>query len=180
MRQLPTPRLAVRRLANLALGAVLTAMICAPGLALAQASPFLTGASSLQSNILAWLTPVAVILVMVLGGMAMANRLLRLFARRRRRDLRAIEAAARVAEGGRRSFHVQIRGACTPTGGADGFPGRLLSRRRRACAGTSKRDEDRRHLGCRGACARARSSRCRRCDLARIAQNLRRVQVGNG
>jgi type IV secretion system protein VirB2 len=47
-----------------------------PGLAFAQAaSPFLTGATSLQSNILAWLTPVAVILVMVLGGMAMANRM---------------------------------------------------------------------------------------------------------
>jgi len=46
-----------------------------PGPALAQASPFLTGASALQTNILAWLTPVAVILVMVLGGLAMANRL---------------------------------------------------------------------------------------------------------
>lgn len=46
-----------------------------PDLALAQASPFLTGANSLQTNILAWLTPVAIILVMVLGGMAMANRI---------------------------------------------------------------------------------------------------------
>ena len=46
-----------------------------PVLALAQTSPFLTGASALQTNILAWLTPVAVILVMVLGGMAMANRI---------------------------------------------------------------------------------------------------------
>jgi len=47
-----------------------------PGLAFAQAaSPFLTGATSLQTNILAWLTPVAIILVMVLGGMAMANRM---------------------------------------------------------------------------------------------------------
>jgi type IV secretion system protein VirB2 len=46
-----------------------------PGLALAQASPFLTGATSLQTNLLAWLTPVAIILVMVLGGMAMANRM---------------------------------------------------------------------------------------------------------
>ncbi|MDP9090074.1 MAG: TrbC/VirB2 family protein [Pseudomonadota bacterium] len=48
---------------------------CAPETALAQASPFMTGASSLQTNILAWLTPVAIILVMVLGGMAMANRM---------------------------------------------------------------------------------------------------------
>jgi type IV secretion system protein VirB2 len=44
--------------------------------ALAQASsPFMTGATALQSNILAWLTPIAVILVMVLGAMAMANRI---------------------------------------------------------------------------------------------------------
>jgi type IV secretion system protein VirB2 len=48
---------------------------CAPEMAVAQASPFMTGASSLQTNILAWLTPVAIILVMVLGGMAMANRM---------------------------------------------------------------------------------------------------------
>jgi type IV secretion system protein VirB2 len=46
-----------------------------PELAFAQASPFLTGATSLQTNILAWLTPIAIILVMVLGGMAMANRM---------------------------------------------------------------------------------------------------------
>ena len=46
-----------------------------PSMALAQASPFLTGATALQTNILAWLTPVAIILVMVLGGMAMANRM---------------------------------------------------------------------------------------------------------
>jgi len=46
-----------------------------PALCWAQASPFMTGATSLQSNILAWLTPVAIILVMVLGGMAMANRM---------------------------------------------------------------------------------------------------------
>jgi len=38
-------------------------------------SPFLTGATALQSNILAWLTPIAIILVMVLGAMAMANRI---------------------------------------------------------------------------------------------------------
>jgi type IV secretion system protein VirB2 len=41
----------------------------------AQSSPFMTGATALQTNILAWLTPIAVILVMVLGAMAMANRL---------------------------------------------------------------------------------------------------------
>ena len=47
-----------------------------PALAVAQAtSPFMTGANALQTNILAWLTPIAVILVMVLGAMAMANRM---------------------------------------------------------------------------------------------------------
>jgi type IV secretion system protein VirB2 len=53
----------------------LGAALLLPQLALAQASPFLTGANSLQTNILAWLTPVAIILIMVLGGMAMANRI---------------------------------------------------------------------------------------------------------
>ncbi|MGC8518117.1 MAG: TrbC/VirB2 family protein [Steroidobacteraceae bacterium] len=46
-----------------------------PVLAAAQSSPFLTGATALESNILAWLTPIAIILVMVLGAMAMANRI---------------------------------------------------------------------------------------------------------
>jgi type IV secretion system protein VirB2 len=46
-----------------------------PGLANAQTSPFMTGATALQTNILAWLTPIAVILVMALGAMAMANRM---------------------------------------------------------------------------------------------------------
>jgi type IV secretion system protein VirB2 len=76
MRQLPNmPPLAARGLAHLAFVAALVAVTCAPDLALAQASPFMTGATSLQTNILAWLTPVAIILVMVLGGMAMASRL---------------------------------------------------------------------------------------------------------
>jgi type IV secretion system protein VirB2 len=46
-----------------------------PGIAFAQTSPFLTGATALQTNILGWLTPIAIILVMVLGAMAMANRI---------------------------------------------------------------------------------------------------------
>jgi type IV secretion system protein VirB2 len=62
----PVNRIAL--LGALAIGA-------APSWVWAQASPFLTGASSLQTNILAWLTPVAIILVMILGGMAMANRM---------------------------------------------------------------------------------------------------------
>jgi hypothetical protein len=65
-------RLGMRQL-TLPLLVVIT-LIGAPELAMAQASPFLTGATSLQTNLLAWLTPIAVILVMVLGGLAMANR----------------------------------------------------------------------------------------------------------
>lgn len=54
----------------------LTVLAAVPDLAWAQAaSPFMTGASALQTNILAWLTPIAIILVMVLGAMAMANRI---------------------------------------------------------------------------------------------------------
>jgi type IV secretory pathway VirB2 component (pilin) len=41
---------------------------------LAQASPFETGATALQDNILTLLTPVAVILVIALGVAAMVNR----------------------------------------------------------------------------------------------------------
>jgi len=54
---------------------IVVVAMCAPGLCLAQASPFMTGASALQTNILAWLTPIAIILIMALGGMAMANRM---------------------------------------------------------------------------------------------------------
>jgi type IV secretion system protein VirB2 len=54
---------------------LIAAVMGTPDLAMAQASPFMTGATSLQSNLLAWLTPVAIILVMVLGAMAMANRM---------------------------------------------------------------------------------------------------------
>jgi type IV secretion system protein VirB2 len=54
---------------------LIAACLATPDFAMAQASPFMTGATSLQTNLLAWLTPVAIILVMVLGGMAMANRM---------------------------------------------------------------------------------------------------------
>lgn len=56
------------------LGFVLTMTVISTPV-FAQASPFMTGATALQANILAWLTPVAIILVMVLGAMAMANRI---------------------------------------------------------------------------------------------------------
>ncbi|HUN25444.1 MAG TPA: TrbC/VirB2 family protein [Steroidobacteraceae bacterium] len=61
------------RHAGTAAGLLLAAAL--PQLVAAQTSPFLTGATALQTNILAWLTPIAIILVMVLGAMAMANRL---------------------------------------------------------------------------------------------------------
>jgi type IV secretion system protein VirB2 len=67
-------RVAKRHCHRLAAGLVVPALVL-PGVASAQASPFLTGATALQNNILAWLTPVAVILIMILGAMAMANRL---------------------------------------------------------------------------------------------------------
>jgi type IV secretion system protein VirB2 len=59
----------------LALTSLLIALVIVPDWALAQASPFMTGATALQTNVLAWLTPIAIILVMALGGMAMANRM---------------------------------------------------------------------------------------------------------
>jgi type IV secretion system protein VirB2 len=68
-----TQRFVGRRFALMSLYIALVAF--GPDLAFAQASPFMTGATALQTNILAWLTPVAIILVMVLGGMAMANRM---------------------------------------------------------------------------------------------------------
>ena len=56
--------------------AIAVMLAAAPVVVFAQAtSPFMTGATSLQTNILAWLTPVAIILVMALGAMAMANRM---------------------------------------------------------------------------------------------------------
>src|ERR1700730_9908090 len=55
-------------------GLILVAWLVIPQLALAQTSAFLTGATSLQTSIRAWLTPIAIILVMVAGGLAMAGR----------------------------------------------------------------------------------------------------------
>jgi len=60
---------------SLAAAAACLPMALLPRLAAAQASPFLAGATALQANILTWLTPIAVILVMALGAMAMANRI---------------------------------------------------------------------------------------------------------
>lgn len=46
-----------------------------PLLAHAQASPFETGATALQTNLLAIMTPIAIILVIALGIGAMVNRI---------------------------------------------------------------------------------------------------------
>ena len=70
-----TQYMSQQRLSQQRLHAV-TLLSAAPlAVAQAQSSPFMTGATALQTNILAWLTPIAIILVMVLGAMAMANRL---------------------------------------------------------------------------------------------------------
>jgi type IV secretion system protein VirB2 len=62
----------IRRILNIG---TLSLVLSVPEFASAQTSPFMTGATALQTNILAWLTPIAVILVMALGAMAMANRM---------------------------------------------------------------------------------------------------------
>ena len=70
-----TQYMSQQRLSQQRLHAV-TLLSAAPlAVAQAQSSPFMTGATALQTNILAWLTPIAIILVMALGAMAMANRL---------------------------------------------------------------------------------------------------------
>src|SRR5580704_9167020 len=68
--------LTLRRSLRFLLATLAIVLVLSSDFALAQStSPFLTGANSLQTNILAWLTPVAIILIMVLGAMAMANRM---------------------------------------------------------------------------------------------------------
>lgn len=74
MRHIPLRRLSVST-RTLVPGLCILPLLWAPEFAVAQASPFITGATALQTNILAWLTPVAIILVMVLGAMAMVNRI---------------------------------------------------------------------------------------------------------
>ena len=53
---------------------LLAPVLLLPELALAQTSPFLTGATAQHSNLLAWLTPIAIIIVLDAGGFAMAGR----------------------------------------------------------------------------------------------------------
>lgn len=65
----------VRNVLTLRVPVVVGWLWIVPSVGWAQASPFMTGATALQTNILAWLTPIAIILVMALGAMAMANRM---------------------------------------------------------------------------------------------------------
>jgi type IV secretory pathway VirB2 component (pilin) len=62
----------VHRVTLLALLALV--LVVDPSVALAQESPFLTGANSLVDNLVAWATPIAILVVMVIGVMAMAGR----------------------------------------------------------------------------------------------------------
>ena len=68
------PHNVIPRARLLAFSAALGLIAASPG-ALAQSSPFQTGATALQTNLLTLLTPVAVILVIALGVMAMVNRI---------------------------------------------------------------------------------------------------------
>lgn len=54
---------------------VLAAALFVPALSFAQTSPFLTGANALQTNIYAWLAPLAIIAIIVMGILAMAGRI---------------------------------------------------------------------------------------------------------
>ncbi len=54
---------------------VFVCLLFVPALALAQGSPFLTGANSLVANLQTWLTPVAVLLLIGAAFFAMANRI---------------------------------------------------------------------------------------------------------
>jgi len=65
---IPLTQSSVRSVVALSLSAL-------PTQAWAQSSPFQTGATALQTNLLTIMTPVAVILVIGLGVMAMANRI---------------------------------------------------------------------------------------------------------
>jgi type IV secretory pathway VirB2 component (pilin) len=56
-------------------GVFLIATSFLPAISFAQGSPFLTGATSLQAEILTWATPIAVIAIMALGFMAMVGRM---------------------------------------------------------------------------------------------------------
>ena len=109
----------------------------------------------------------------------MANRMLRLFARRRQCDLRSIAATAGAAQGRRCALHDQVRRACPPADAVALGARWLFSLRRRARARAPKCAKGGRYLGGRSACAGARSRRHRQHVVARIAENIGSKQIGD-
>lgn len=69
------PLLSTDALRPWALALCLLAALAVPDLALAQASPFETGATNLVTNLTTLATPIAVLLVMALGVAAAAGRI---------------------------------------------------------------------------------------------------------
>ena len=104
-----------------ALALALAVALSLPQLAIAQTSPFLTGATALETNILAWLTPIAIILVMVLGGMAMANRVAQVSSTYGRGE------AQTIVENCGNSFI--LRCSASEQGGTSQFASRLIGQR---------------------------------------------------
>jgi hypothetical protein len=152
-----TPQLRIRGVAQLALAAALIAMLCAPDLALAQASPFLTGASSLQTNILAWLTPVAII-----DGLKDALARLRKFGGRCVLGFQSI-AQVSCAYGGEAQTLVEncgntliLRCSASENGGTSQFASRLIGEREVVRSQVS-RGRDRETAFCSRGARRSRS-----------------------
>ena len=125
-----TSPLPTRGLALLALAAAMVVTLCAPDLALAQASPFMSGASALQANILAWLTPVAII-----GGLKDALARLRKFGGR---CVLGFQSIAQVSStyGGEAQTLVEncgntliFRCSASENGGTSQFASRLIGER---------------------------------------------------
>ena len=129
----------LQRIARIVAGAAPAAALLAFSLVLAlavpeavfaQSSPFLTGATALESNILAWLTPIAIILVMVLGGMAMANRVAQVSS-----TYGAAEAQTIVENCGNTLI---LRCSASEHGGTSQFASRLIGEREVARRTTSR------------------------------------------
>jgi hypothetical protein len=121
----------------------LASFLCAPGLVLAQTSPFMTGATALQTNILSWLTPVAIILVMILGGMAMANRIAQVSTTYGQGD------AHTIVENCGNTFILRCSGS--ENGGTSQFASRLIGEREVNRRQTSRGRDREGIFGARGA-----------------------------
>ena len=69
------PVISIHAVRQVVAASILLGIALIPDLALAQSSPFQTGATALQTNILTLLTPVAAIVIMVLGVVAATGRI---------------------------------------------------------------------------------------------------------